>query len=60
MLKGLLIPFEGLCYLLPIVIFVERVRLGDQHRFERLGIAGAIATPFDVINLGQHLQHILN
>lgn len=45
---------------LPIIVLVERVRLGDQQRFADLGIAGAIATPFDAVHLGQHLQQILN
>ncbi|MDB9315733.1 response regulator [Spirulina sp. CS-785/01] len=44
----------------PIIVFIERVRLGDQQRFAQLGVAGVIAKPFDALNLGSQIAYLLD
>ncbi|MEC4893892.1 MAG: response regulator [Oscillatoria sp. PMC 1051.18] len=44
---------------IPIILLLDRIRLSDRKCLNKLEIAGAIAKPFDMVNLGQQIAHFL-
>jgi DNA-binding response OmpR family regulator len=45
---------------IPIVLLTERMRLADRQMYARLGIASAIAKPFDPMDLARQIETKLN
>ncbi len=45
---------------IPVILMTARSRLTDRQQFSRLGIAAAIAKPFDPINLANQIANALN
>ena len=45
---------------IPVVFLTEKPSLTERHRFLQLGVAGAIAKPFNPMTLAQQIAGILN
>ncbi|MBP0022099.1 MAG: two-component system response regulator [Cyanobacteria bacterium SBLK] len=45
---------------IPIILTVDRLRCADAEYFSQLGVAGAIAQPYDCVNLGGQIADFLN
>ncbi|MEC4983996.1 MAG: response regulator [Oscillatoria sp. PMC 1068.18] len=44
---------------IPVILLVDRLRRSDKKRLKKLEIAGAIAKPFDMVNLGKQIASFL-
>ncbi|NEO25973.1 MAG: response regulator [Kamptonema sp. SIO4C4] len=45
---------------IPIIVLIDRVRLGDKQHFAQLGVAGVISKPFDALHLGTQIAYLLS
>ena len=45
---------------IPIILTADRLRCADIEYFSQLGVAGAIAQPYDCVNLGEQIAYFLD
>ncbi len=46
--------------LIPVILLTAKVQASDRHRYEALGVRGAIAKPFDPLQLASQIAAILH
>ena len=44
---------------IPVILLTAKVQPLEQSQYAQLGIAGLIAKPFDPVQIGQQIAHIL-
>jgi len=44
---------------IPVILLTAKVQSADRQKFDRLGVSGVIAKPFEPMSLAEEVAHIL-